>query len=232
MSDRSRPRTSATSCERSRERSGISLTEVLVSVAIIAVLTALIAFAVLRGKSSAREVACLQNLRQIGVAVESYATDFDDSFIPYGTHYRNSLLTGESEDTAEEQADKWVNTLQNYGITFQQCFCPDDPHTNPGVAKSKTPQRPLDSDAGGVARLATSYRVTVAIYFPVIRYARSAVASPSQSPYLIDGFVKYKENAPFYNHEARFNALHVDGSVKSYSNTHQFPAVVPAGDSP
>ncbi|MBC8143293.1 MAG: DUF1559 domain-containing protein [Armatimonadetes bacterium] len=63
-----------------RERTAFTLVELLVVIAIIALLAALIfpVFASARGK--AREVSCVSNLRQIGVASLMYAEDYDDLF--------------------------------------------------------------------------------------------------------------------------------------------------------
>jgi prepilin-type N-terminal cleavage/methylation domain-containing protein/prepilin-type processing-associated H-X9-DG protein len=60
-----------------RER-GFTLTEMLVVIAVIAVLTAILlpVFSTVREK--ARQNACLSNLRQIGTALTAYAQDYDD----------------------------------------------------------------------------------------------------------------------------------------------------------
>jgi prepilin-type N-terminal cleavage/methylation domain-containing protein/prepilin-type processing-associated H-X9-DG protein len=60
-----------------------TLIELLVTLAIIAILAALLLPALASGKAQGRRVACLSNLRQIGVAIECYAPD-NDGNIPYG----------------------------------------------------------------------------------------------------------------------------------------------------
>jgi prepilin-type N-terminal cleavage/methylation domain-containing protein/prepilin-type processing-associated H-X9-DG protein len=61
-----------------RQGRGFTLTEMLVVIAVIAILTAILlpVFSTVREK--ARQNACLGNLRQIGTALTAYAQDYDD----------------------------------------------------------------------------------------------------------------------------------------------------------
>jgi prepilin-type N-terminal cleavage/methylation domain-containing protein/prepilin-type processing-associated H-X9-DG protein len=60
---------------------GFTLIELLVVIAIIALLAGLMLPSLARAKGKAREVACLNNLKQIGVAVLLYADDYK-GFLP------------------------------------------------------------------------------------------------------------------------------------------------------
>jgi prepilin-type N-terminal cleavage/methylation domain-containing protein/prepilin-type processing-associated H-X9-DG protein len=60
-----------------RER-GFTLTEMLVVIAVIAVLTAILLPVFSTAREKARQNACLGNLRQIGTALTAYAQDYDD----------------------------------------------------------------------------------------------------------------------------------------------------------
>jgi prepilin-type N-terminal cleavage/methylation domain-containing protein len=55
-----------------------TLVEVLVVVAIMAILAALLFPVFSRAKESAKKAACVLNLKQVGAAVELYLSDFDD----------------------------------------------------------------------------------------------------------------------------------------------------------
>lgn len=65
------------------KRCAFTLVELLVVIAVIAILAALLLPALSRAKDSARKVACVSNLRQVGLAVYIYAQDHNGR-IPYG----------------------------------------------------------------------------------------------------------------------------------------------------
>lgn len=93
-------------CLRTVERRAFTLIELLVVIAIIAVLAAMLLPALGRAKQRAWATACLNNVKQIGIASRLYADENGDAW-PRSAH------TGQS----------WVNTLQPYcsGTNLWRC---------------------------------------------------------------------------------------------------------------
>jgi len=97
---------------RTERCGGFTLVEILVVVAIIAILIALLLPAVQAARRTARLTKCLNNLHQIGVAMELYTNT--DGHFPWTYH--------------EGTTESWIVTLSPYlENTDQVRLCPDDP---------------------------------------------------------------------------------------------------------
>ena len=89
-----------------RKQHGFTLIEMLVVIAVVAILAALLLPALSRAKSDAKRIQCIGNVRQINLVLQIYANDHDDE-IAYFTNnmyyaYKDCLLDylGVSEDAA------------------------------------------------------------------------------------------------------------------------------------
>jgi len=94
-----------------------TLIELLVVIAIIAILAAILFPVFAQAREKARQASCLSNMRQMGLAVNMYAQDYDESF-PLDSH------------TGTNASWVWLHTLEPYTKNKLLYRCPSDPSTN------------------------------------------------------------------------------------------------------
>jgi len=109
--------------QRSRKHTGFTLIELLVVIAIIAILAAILFPVFAQARESARKASCLSNCKQIGLAMQLYAQDYDE------------MLPGWPDPQRHPLARDWntwaivVPLLQAYNKSQNIWICPSGPKT-------------------------------------------------------------------------------------------------------
>ena len=97
---------------RREPRPGFTLIELLVSIAIIALLVTLIVPAVQNAREAARTTTCKNNLRQIGIALHSFASADPLGALPPGTHVESQ--SSSSNPNYKDTGGAWSADVVGY----------------------------------------------------------------------------------------------------------------------
>ena len=114
-----------------RIRRAFTLVELLVVVAIIGVLVALLLPAIQAARASARRTQCVNNMRQVGLAIHQYA-DVHKGRFPLQAFHNKTATSDSGEPNSEEQKKSeveksWIATLAPYTESVDEIrLCPED----------------------------------------------------------------------------------------------------------
>jgi prepilin-type N-terminal cleavage/methylation domain-containing protein/prepilin-type processing-associated H-X9-DG protein len=190
----------------SQRQNGVSLVEIVVGIAIIAVLVAIFSAVIVNARRQGKSAACLSNLSQIGKAMLAYAADHNDCIPP---------------------AQTWKELLLQYGVAKQQFFCPLDPITS--LQKLESKQFGVLPDLPSLeSRVQTSYDVgaTIVRKLGERHYSISGLPDPANLLYAGDAAIErhnYRGGTPRTAHGEGFNGVFYDGSAR-YRSSYGIPA--------
>ena len=133
-----------------RTRRGFTLIELLVVIAIIAILAAILFPVFSQVRERARAISCMSNMKQIGLAVQTYVQDSDERLF-YRAGTSSAKLGGTRSGVAIAKTDaaywpsQWYNQLMPYIKSQGVYTCPSDGDPTASIA------------ADGVSTLLRSY---------------------------------------------------------------------------
>jgi prepilin-type processing-associated H-X9-DG protein len=103
------------------------LIELLVVIAIIAILASLLLPALARAKETAKRIACVNDIRQLGLSVTMYADDHDGYYPTRGGAWEaDARSASAAKQSSGSSSNQWPLQLQPYYNDTKVLYCPSD----------------------------------------------------------------------------------------------------------
>lgn len=201
-----------------RRLGSFTLIELLVVIGIIAILAAMLFPVFGAAREKARSTRCVANLKQIGAAVEMYATDYDDHY-PFAKDPADEFCPIIWSDFPIWQS--WIpymprlpDTLNPYIRNREVWHCPSDT----GYSELEDAGIPLDGRPTSFDAFGTSYFYRTEIAFRQLLVG--SLSAPAEVNLIFDAHGRWHGRSERRSRK-RWNILYADGHVKT-ANCDQY----------
>ena len=205
-----------------KKQTVFTLIELLVVIAIIAILAGMLLPVLAKAREKARNISCINNLKQLNLGVHMYTDTFEDSLplvcATYTVAYTNLDTPGNS----------WWGLINTYVSNEKTFECPaDTAKTNAYGAGVDTKKFLLSYGINGVPNATSSTYAAPSGTYPTGVGLNMTTENPSATLMLADAGVKWYVQYPYpgtkvedtgylaYRHGDRFNVTFFDGHAES-----------------
>ncbi len=210
-------------------RSGFTLVELLITIAIIAILAGMLLPALNAARSKARNIQCVNNQKQLGLAHIAYTDDNKSYFAPNSIAAEwPGMVTGR---WYAGNSPYLAHYMQNQRKVIQLALCPSTDYTREPGATGSRPDSSYGMAGNSMSApfLMTSWKNSLSNALMMMDYGREARwnynggGSVLQKNYLQATKFFNDENpaktdvAVFTRHNARANLIFADGHAESMS---------------
>jgi len=201
---------------KTRDTRGFTLIELLVVIAIISILASILFPAFSKARDRATTTACMNNMKQIGIALYTYLGDYDEAFpmnrMPDASHPITGSLEGSSRN--------WRTALFSYINNREVLSCPTNRYSR---FKEESGNYPISYSYNGSMFHENSYRFNTPTRI-------SRVKDPSGTLFIIESRTTFPDLGPWawdsnitaYNNQ-QVGPFHVHGNKRMncvFADTH------------